>query len=98
MGIYKFRHFSIPDHMLRAIQRYIERGLPPGHFLAAVIDNNLREAISRADDENMNNLPAYVAYFYNKAPSACWGSSQKREAWVARLRFAHEAQAEASEQ
>ena len=85
MATYRFRHFAIRENMMAAILRYIERGEQPGHFLTAVIDNNLFEAINRADDENAANLPAFVGYFYNEAPSGCWGSPEKRRAWIARF-------------
>ena len=80
---YTFRQFYIRDNMMAAIRRYIETRLQPGDFLTAVIDNDLAEAVGRADDENTANLPAFVAYFYNEAPSACWGSPAKRRAWLA---------------
>jgi hypothetical protein len=83
---YRFRQFSISPLMLDAIRRYIVDGLPPGHFLTAIIDNDLREAVMRADDENMPNIPAFVAYFYNEAPADCWGSSHKRQDWIASIR------------
>ena len=79
---YTFRHWMIPDRMMGAITRYIEQGVPPGDFLTAIIENNLSEAIGRADNENMANIPAYVAYFYNEAPGPCWGSPEKRRAWL----------------
>ncbi len=77
-----FRDFTIPDHMLEGIERYIDHGIPPGHFLTAIITNNLREAVGRADDDNVQIIPAYVGYFYNEAPSACWGSIEKMNAWI----------------
>jgi hypothetical protein len=80
---YTFNQYQIRDDMLGAIQRYIEHGIPPGDFLRAVICNDLAEAVGRADEENMANLPAYVAYFWNKAPSTCWGSVDKMKAWMA---------------
>ena len=89
LGTYTFRQFFISARMMGAILRYIEQGLPPGPFLTAVIDNDLRAAVSYADDENMANLPAFVAYFvYNEPPSGCWGSSENRRAWLARPEFA----------
>ena len=30
----------------------------------------------------MANIPAYVGYFYNEAPSNCWGSSELMGAWM----------------
>ena len=50
--------------------------------LRAVICNNLKDACGLADDDNLQNLPAFVAYFYNIAPSACWGSPEKYQAWI----------------
>ena len=80
---YTFREFHISPHMMGGIHRYIEQGIPPGSFLCAIIDNNLKEAVARADDENIRNLPAYVAYFYNEAPGLCWGSPEKVKKWLA---------------
>ena len=86
--VYKFREFVISEVMFAAIRRYVDEGIAPGHFLTAVIDNDLKGAVSRADDDNLANLPAFVAYFYNEAPGGCWGSSQARLAWLARPEFA----------
>lgn len=82
---YKFGEFYIPERMMGGLARYIAQGIPPGDFLSAVICNDLKEAIGRADDENIRNLPAYVSYLYNKAPSRCWGSSEKMRAWMTRF-------------
>lgn len=80
--MYSFQEFYIPDRMMPGIRRYIEEKIPPGDFLTAVIQNDLSEACGRADDENMRNLPAYAAYFYNNAPMSCWGSKEKMKAWL----------------
>ena len=82
---YTFRDFYIPDHMMGGVERYIENGISPGHFLTAIITNDLREAVGRADDENVKNIPAYVGYFYNEAPLACWGSPESMKAWSNRF-------------
>ncbi|HUS89234.1 MAG TPA: hypothetical protein VMW91_07700 [Desulfosporosinus sp.] len=79
---YKFRQFYIPYRMGPGIRRYIDDHIRPGDFLCAVISNNLKEAVHQADDENIQNLPAYVAYFYNKAPYNCHGSKEIMEAWL----------------
>ena len=79
---YTFRHFQIRDDMLVAIRSYTQMHIQPGDFLAAVICNNLCEACGRADDDNLANLPAFVAYFYNEVPAACWGSRKKMLAWL----------------
>ena len=79
---YRFRQYYISEHMLDGIKRYVEQRVPPGDFLTAVLCNDLREACGRADDGNLANLPAYVAYLYNEAPGACWGSKEKMLAWL----------------
>jgi len=81
--IYSFREWYIPKHMMEGLKRYVEEGIMPGHFLTAVLENKLSEAIARADDENLANLPAYCGYLHWEAPSACHGSQEKVQAWVA---------------
>jgi hypothetical protein len=78
---FRFRHFYIPSRMNESLRLYIERGVLSGDFLMAVICNDLAEAIGRADEENMENLPAYAAYFHNHAPAQCWGNQAKMMAW-----------------
>ena len=68
--------------MMRAIHDYVNHGLRPGDFLSAVIRNDLKEAVARADSENLRNLPAFVAYFYNEVPAICWGSSEAMDQWI----------------
>lgn len=79
---YTFRGFYIPPRMMDGIQRYIENHIAPGQFLSAVIKNNLKDAVSYADDENLENLPAYVGFFYNQAPGGCCGSEERFNNWV----------------
>jgi len=82
-GSYQFWAQVIPAHMVEAIDRYVEKRTPTGDFLMAVLENNLKEAIHRGDEENVHLLPAYVGYCYNEIPSNCWGSKEKVKAWLA---------------
>lgn len=79
---YRFRRWYIPGRMMPAIRSYVHDRIRPGRFLTAVTCNNLIDAVGMADDENMDNLPAYVSYFYNEAPAPCWGSKEKMEEWL----------------
>ena len=88
---YTFRDFYIPAHMMDAITRYIDDGIKPGSFLTGIISNDLREAVSNADDENLHNIPAYMGYFYNEAPSGCWGSPEFMQEWIRKKREVREA-------
>lgn len=60
---------------------WIENGIYPGGFLTAVIHNDLVEAIGRADHINRVRIADIVSFFYNEAPSSCWGSPEKAKKW-----------------
>lgn len=80
---YEFHGMTIPGGMLDDLMAYVEHGYEPGDFLCAVISNDLTEACGRADDRNLHIIAAYVAWLYNEAPSTCWGSKAKMDAWIA---------------
>ena len=77
-----FKGEQIPDYMHSPVLLYITKGIPTGDFLRAVISNDLKTAVGRADDENIKALAAYVSFFYMNAPSGCWGSPQAYDAWL----------------
>ena len=79
-----FRTFMIPERMRGGLTRYVENGIAPGGFLTAVFENNFMEAVGRADDENLQNLPAYANYIYNHVPHWCHGSPTAVSDWIAR--------------
>lgn len=81
-GIFRFKEWYIPGRMMKGIERYVEERILPGDFLQAIICNDLKETIGRADDENLRNIPAYVAFFYNETPATCWGSEIKMNNWL----------------
>lgn len=72
----------VPEHVQGGLQRYIEMGVEPGSFLSAILCNDLREAIARADHINIHRIPDIVNFLYNYAPGQCWGSPAKFEAWM----------------
>lgn len=82
MDLYSFRNMVIGGGLLKDLQDYIKEGYPVGHFLEAIICNDLKEACSRADDHNLYLIPAYVGYLYNKAPMQCWGSKLAYKNWI----------------
>jgi hypothetical protein len=70
--------------MKEALERYVMRGIEPGGFLTALLSNDLWQTVARADDQNARVIKEYTVFLYNWAPSGCWGSSAKFEAWIER--------------
>lgn len=82
MASFEGGYEQIPARMQDALRRYVLEGIRPGDFLTAVICNDLRGAIGRADEENSPLLRLYVLWLYNVAPAACWGSPDKMREWM----------------
>ena len=74
----------IPEHMHNVLKLYIERGVPPGSFMSAVICNDLSGAMGRADHINQHRIFDIVKWFYNYAPIDCWGNEDKYHGWLER--------------
>ena len=84
--------------MIGALKRYIEDGRKPGRFLCALITNNLREAVIRADNTNKHLLREWVNWFQWEVPHNCWGSADAMAAWMNDKRAAQEITDEEAEQ
>lgn len=76
---------TVPGHLHGGIILYIENGIEPGGFLQAVVQNDLREALGRADHINRDRLWDIVSWFWNYAPSSCWGSVETYNDWMAQF-------------
>jgi len=74
----------LPDYMRGAMKRYMENGIEPGHFLTAVLSNDLMEAASRADDFNRRKLFDYCMWLANHAPRNSFGSPETVKEWMKR--------------
>ena len=59
----------------------MEAGRPVGHFLTAILENDLYMAVGRADEENQEALADYVKWLYHYAPMTCWGSRENVKNW-----------------
>lgn len=73
----------IPQHMHMGFVRYIAYGGPRsnnGHFLRALMNNDLMGAYGRADSYNAAAIPNWVTFLYNYAPR-CYGYPDAYDQW-----------------
>ena len=73
---------GIPDHMHEGLVNYIHHHKRPGDFMVAVLSNDLKEAVARADEHNINALKAWGTFLYMYAPAGCWGSPARAKHWL----------------
>lgn len=71
----------IPEHIRPGLQRYIETGLLPGDCLRAILANNLRDAIERADPIVHAGLGNILLFLVTYVPRECWGAPSKLTFW-----------------
>lgn len=64
------------------IYNYLVHGIPPGSFTTAVLENNLYEAICRADHVNKENIVEIVKEIGMHMPLLAWGSPDKVKLWL----------------
>lgn len=74
-----------PNNSGDAFQRFIEEGIPTGHFLEALLSNDLAQACARADDMNQYLIFQYVRFMWNELPSSAWGSPENYKNWIAHV-------------
>ena len=73
----------LPAHMQAGAERYIMRGVPPGHFLTAILCNDLAEAFNRADLDNQKAMKDWTMWLYNDIPTSAHGSPEAVKEWIA---------------
>lgn len=66
--VHDIRWYRIPPHMQSGLRDFFEIGRPVGHFLTAVLSNDLMESFSRADENNRRIMHDYCLFLYNQAP------------------------------
>ena len=72
-----------PVLILNEIDDYARNHNPKGHFLTAVLENNLFGAVAHADPESTAGLRDIILYICREIPGSCHGSKEKVEAWLA---------------
>lgn len=75
--------YGIASYMREGFIKWAVYGRPAGGFIMACMENNLMQAMVRADETNRQNLFDIVGWIYNQAPSPCHGSPEKVKRWQA---------------
>lgn len=81
------RELEPPERIRAALDAYASGALTErGHFLTAVLENDLRRAVGYADPVNRAALPCIVEYCVAQLPPESWGSPERVRAWQAQHR------------
>jgi len=75
------QYSKIPEVVLDGLYRFVEHGTPSGHFLTAVLVNDLFEAICRGDKESLVALPELVTFIHCEVPSICYKTRERVDRW-----------------
>lgn len=73
---------QVPESLHDGLIEYIGARRPVGGFLAAILSNNLVDAVTRADDINRPQIATVVFFLLNYATATCWGSPAAVKAWL----------------
>jgi hypothetical protein len=77
----KAQRKEVPEHLIDGLVRYLVVGVIPGHFLSAVLCNDLFDACARADEKSAAGLRHIVSFLYNDGVVGCYGSPEHMQAW-----------------
>lgn len=72
----------VRPEILAALVRYGKEAKPVGHFLQAVLANDLVDAITRADHMNLPVIRDIVLFAQNELPAECHGSRAAYQRWL----------------
>ena len=78
----KEKYPTIPIRILEAIVDYADNHTVHGHFVTAVLENNLTEAFFLADSNSLAALADIVRFVYWEIPHSCHGSKERVSAWL----------------
>lgn len=71
----------VPPKIKASLDAHALDGRATGSFLEAVLNNDLREAVRRADEVNYIMLGAIVMYCIAELPLASWGTPDQVKYW-----------------
>jgi len=76
---------EVSGRVKESLELYVTKGIMPGSFLRAVLENDLFGALSRADSYNRATIFQITKYIYYELPREAWGSREKVKAYLEKL-------------
>lgn len=73
-----------PKRFKHALFLYVEDGVPPGHFMEAVLAGDLYGAVQRGNEDSLAELTPLVRFIYNQVPGLAWGCYNRIADWKVR--------------
>jgi len=73
---------QMPIGVAQELQRYVERNLKPGGFVAAMLVGDFELAEKMAIDGNENAMPVIAYWLWRYAPVECFGSLADVHSWT----------------
>jgi hypothetical protein len=80
---------GLPFNLQGGLDRYRFHHTKTGGFLAAILSDDIEDAIRRADPNSLAHLEDIRQYVHWELPSESWGSRDKVAAWIAKGEAAH---------
>lgn len=83
MHIPAIKYNSLPSTLRGGIQRYVDDRIRPGGFLDALLANDLKGTVMRADEQTRSELQDILFWCMENLPGPCWGGRKEVEKWLA---------------
>jgi len=76
-----FQAYTLPPYMKDGVILWVTRGIDPGSFLMAVLENDFVNAVFKADHNNLAKLKEWAHFVYWHLPAPCHGSIERVKVW-----------------
>jgi len=84
----RYPHLRAPTrHAIDTLNNYVKTGNILDGFIVAMLANDLKKAVERADNENINTIPSLVVYMKYELPPISWGHYDNIDDWQERIRI-----------
>jgi hypothetical protein len=78
----QYTQSAVQRHIFERLVDYGKTGCPLGDFLMAVLCNDWKEAVARADESNLAGMHDLMIFLCNEMPVQCFGSPLKVIQWM----------------